>query len=644
MSKLTDKILSWANLAKKAPEKTAALSYLVDAANFRDRFRRPFEPLTVNTIGIEINQYDWLMLLSDSRKLYCNLGPVTGAIDDKATYSIGRAWNAKYLGTDPKGLVAEKWVNEMWYPMADARGPMFDFKTDLFLQSVSVDRDGEIYIYLTENQDGWPQIQLLPAHLIGNRNQSDGVLSDGPYQGMTMRQGVITNDQGQAVAFKVLGLMENDDEFVSAQNLIQVFDPRWADQIRGFPAFMHALLDLKDLRQIQGYEKIAAELMSSVGLIEWNETGSADLTPEAILKGTTLVGSNPVPQVTIEQIAGGGNVKYFRAASQSKIEQLKNDRPSVQLDAFMDRLIRNACVGAGWPFELTWDASKLGGANVRLLLAKAMRSVEDRQDLLRPVARRCVGYAVAKAIKSGLLEGFDDWYAWRFTMPARMTADYGREAAADLADYEAGLTTMTDILGEQGIDLDTHIATRQMENEKLKAAGLSVPISPQQERMQATKDAQQNTATSTEQMAALNRRHTETIAALATQPAPQVHVGAPQITVQPPQITLNQAPVTVHQPTITLGQPTVNVSAPVVNMPEQKPSIVNLTVPAQTINVAAPTVTLEAAAPIVVPAPVVNIENEVIVPPLNATLSIQRDARGFIKSGQITDTEPTATD
>lgn len=463
VNKIQKKLLGW-----------VGLSYLVDAANWREVYRRPFEPMTINTIAQEVNQYDWAKLLSDSRKLYCNLGPVTGAIDDKATYSVGRAWNAKFYGEDKEwGKKAEEWVNEMWYPMSDARGPMFDFKTDLFLQSVSIDRDGEIYVYLTASPDGWPQIQLLPAHMIGDRNNTDQIITDGPYKGLRCIQGVVTNDVGQAVAYHVLGQTYETDKYVSAQDLIQVFDPRWADQVRGFPAFMHALLDLKDLRQIQGYEKIAAELMSSIGILEWNETGAPDLDPQSILKGQQFIGSQPLPAVTVEQIPGGGNVKYMRSNSGSKIEQLKNDRPSVQLDAFMDRLIRNACVGAGWPFELTWDSAKLGGANVRLLIAKAMRAVEDRQDLLRPVAKRCVGYAVAKAIKEGLLPPSDEWYKWRFTMPARMTADYGRDAKADLADYQAGLRSMTDILGEEGIDLDQHIETLHEEREKLAKAGIS---------------------------------------------------------------------------------------------------------------------------------------------------------------------------
>lgn len=101
-----------------------------------------------------------------------------------------------------------------------------------------------------------------------------------------------------------------------------------------------------------------------------------------------------------------------------------------------------------------------------------MRSVEDRQDLLRPVAKRCVGYATAKAIKSGLIEGFDDWYNWGFGMPARMTADYGRDSKADLADLEAGVTNLDDILAEEGKDLVSHIAKRKEINRMLAEAGL----------------------------------------------------------------------------------------------------------------------------------------------------------------------------
>lgn len=465
------------NKFQKGLLKMVGLSYLVDAANWGMRWRRPWEPMTVNTIGQEVNASDWAIILSDSRKLYSNLGPAKGAIDDKATYAVGRAWAAKSGAKDRAwAKEAEAWVNEMWYPMADARGGMYDFKTDLFLSSVCTDRDGEIYILLTESPDGWPQIQLLPAHMIGVRDYLATKVESGPYAGLTIRQGIIFNDVGRAVAFHVLGETPDQDQYYSARDLIQVYDPSWPDQIRGFPCFMHAILDLKDLRTVQGYERIAAQLMSSIGLVETNELGAPDPADPANLltKQKNLFGPDDGIPTVVSQDSTGVTTRFFRAGSGSKLEQLKSDRPGDAVSNFMDRLIRNACVGAGWPFELTWDSSKLGGANVRLLIARAMRTVEDRQDLLRPVARRVVGYAVAKAIKQGMLSQNDEWYKWDFTLPARMTADYGRDAKADLADYQAGITTLSDIVEEEGGDLDTHIQKLKEERQKLREAGIEI--------------------------------------------------------------------------------------------------------------------------------------------------------------------------
>lgn len=233
----------------------------------------------------------------------------------------------------------------------------------------------------------------------------------------------------------------------------------------------------------------------------------------------------------------------------------------------MDRLIRNACVGAGWPFELTWDASKLGGANVRLLLAKAMRAVEDRQDLLRPIAKRCVGYAVAKAIKQGLLEGNPEWYAWEFTMPARMTADYGRDAKADLADYQAGLRSMTDILSEEGIDIKDHIKTLHEEREMLAAAGIAIgapapqPAAPETE--DEAGDAEEDGAPEAEvedpetpesEDAAMSKGQTYKLEIPIHLPAPIVHLGKNEITVTPPNVTVQPPQVTVNVPEKKTGR------------------------------------------------------------------------------------------
>lgn len=466
MNFLQKKILEW-----------SGFSALIDAANWKERYQRPYEPITANPIATDVSLGDWTVLVSDSRKLFCNLGPAKGAICDKAVYSVGRAWDAKFCGEDTEwGKQAEEWVNRIWYPTADVRGGMFDFKTDLYVSSISIDRDGEIYVFLTQSDAGWPQIQLIPATKIGQRD-SDGIVKVGPYQGLRIIQGIIYNANGCAVAYRVMGNKPDEDIDYSARDLIQIFDPEWADQVRGFPAFTHALLDLKDLRTTQGFEKVAAMIASSIGLIEKNETGAPDPNDimNALRKGAqaSTVSDSTSPSAIIRNYQGV-TTRFFRAGTGSGLEQLKSERPGDGWEKFMNRLIRNACAGAGWPYELTWDSAALGGANVRLLVARAMRTVEDRQDLLRPVARRIVGYAVAKAIKLGLLPVNAEWYKWEFAMPARISVDYGRDGNSDREDYKLGLTNLTAILSQQGISLEQHIAERVAENELLEEAGLPV--------------------------------------------------------------------------------------------------------------------------------------------------------------------------
>jgi thiamine monophosphate synthase len=57
-----------------------------------------------------------------------------------------------------------------------------------------------------------------------------------------------------------------------------------------------------------------------------------------------------------------------------------------------------------------------------------------------------------------------------------MTADYGRDKAQDREDYLAGITNLTELCQERGIDFAQHVAQRSAENAALKAAGLPVPI------------------------------------------------------------------------------------------------------------------------------------------------------------------------
>lgn len=470
----------------------AALGVLFDSTNWQHRISRPFEQNSVRPINEEVNPSDRALLASDSKKLYANLGPVKGAVDGKAMYAVGRSWLPKFEGNGKNaewGKAARDWLLEQWYPIADISGN--DFQTALYLQSVAVDVTGDVGGMLTEYETGFPAIQLIDGLTIHNGDERQGeILKDGPYKGLVMVDGVVINPQGRAVAYHLPNDSDNESDYISARDMALIKEPQFIGQARGHPAFASSLLDLSDFRTVQKYEKAAAMLAASIGLIEWNETGLADMTDPRIGLGGSGAASE-----TVTRDMAGGTVKLFKAGTGAKLEQFMASRPGDAFERLRDHLIRSAMSGINWHYELAWDISKLGGANTRFIISSAMRTVEDRQDLLKPFAKRAVGYAVAKAIKLGKLKPNEDWYRWGFTMPARMTADYGRDKQQDRDDYINGIINLGDICAENGVDLDQHIAERAEENRKLLAAGLPLPMTPQQTQVAVAETQSKASAT-----------------------------------------------------------------------------------------------------------------------------------------------------
>lgn len=431
---------------------------------------RPYWHPHTQNIRKEVGVGEWKRIVSASNQLYWNFGVVAGAIEDKSMLAVGRHWMPVFCGEDKEwGKVAEKWLCEQFYPVAYNDG--CDFQSKLYTDSVAVDRDGDVATLYTETRDGYPQFQQIPWHAIGSRDLREDI-EKGPYKGLREYNGVILNKQGRPVAYRILGEKPEEDREISAFSIDFLSEPRVPDQVRGFPCFTAALLDLRDLTTVQGYVKQAAMIASSIGLIEHNEIGMGDpndpayqlMNYETPTKQSTLVG---------EELYGG-TVRYFRAGSGSKIEQLKNDSPSEATDRLMERLIRNALLGAGMPPEYYWRPEGTG-ANVRLIVSKVNRTINDRQDLLRGAAKRRVGYAISKAIKIGILpkyKGSDlgGSLKWNFTLPPVLTVDSGYANSDSREAYKLGMKNLSEILAEQGKTLEDHIEQRAAEELAIRMA------------------------------------------------------------------------------------------------------------------------------------------------------------------------------
>lgn len=463
----------WARLGAFFTGKQAKFDWtprLIDAAATGDS--RPAVSDQMLDMRRLVTDFDRRRIVSVSRKLFSNLGPGKAPIVQRSMYAFGKAWKPRFTGADKSwGEYAAKWLENEFYYQSDVRGMPFDFATGLFLDSLCVDIDGDIGILFTQDETGYPKFQRIRAHRIGNRTDF-GFVESGPLKGLPINQGVISDLRNRPLAYRVIlpsnllydladGIQYRD---YPTSSMVLLYDPDFPDQVRGLPVLTHAINDLIDLMHTQDFEKQAAMIASAIGLVEYNESGAPE-DLQGLINQQIQVGDQESQLVSPIQTQNffGGMVKYFRSNSGGKLESINTERPSDGWEKLMNRLIRNACAGIPWPYELAWDPSALGGANIRLVLSQAERAVHDRQDFMFPVARKMVSYACAKAIELGILPYSSDFMQWKFTFPPRVSVDYGREKQQDRDDYFAGVQNLTAILDSQGKDIEEHLEERAQE-------------------------------------------------------------------------------------------------------------------------------------------------------------------------------------
>jgi hypothetical protein len=416
---------------------------------------RPWEPTKLDDIERLITPYDRRTLVSVSRSILENFGPVKGAIRQIAMFSVGDAWKPKNASLSERWRKkAERVIREEFCPIADIRGAGRSFTDLLYHTSILLDRDGEAFILLTEHESGFPALQVIPSHRIrsatpGGTYATQEEVKEGPYRGATISDGVITNKRGTVIAYRY---MEDDKVTftdIPASSLIHCFESDYPESKRGYPSITHGLNDIRDSMQSHEWERLNMLIRSSIALIESNESG----VPDDQSPGNHFEGNSSVDEVraTTVRYMEGGAVKHFRAGTGSKIDVLKHENPGNMWSDYNDRMIRMTLSGIPWPVAMVWSATGQGTAE-RKEIELARRTVKDRQATLRVVAKRCIGYATQKLKKLGRIGESEDWWRWDFNMPPVITIDDGRISKAMLELWRAGVISDEDILSDLGKD------------------------------------------------------------------------------------------------------------------------------------------------------------------------------------------------
>lgn len=436
---------------------SAGRGWLYEAAQWQQS--SPWTPLIANDIDYNVGSYGNRELMAAGRILYANCPELANAIDLIGELAVGTSFEPEFYGQDQGwGDRACELLRE-WHRICDVRGGVFDWTNDLKLMSVTIDRDRDIGILFCETPSGYPQIQLIPPHRIGSlANFGNAQVDKGPYKDMPFSDGVIFNEQGRAIAYRVytedgkfsedisaITVLREDGTPIQTADMMVAYNPKWCDQGRGICGVANAVLDWRDIVQVKKFWKAALKKESSYAAVEYNEAGM-EVDPNADNIDST---TGPNGGAIWEEKVEGGATLIYRSQSGSKIEFPEANRPSVNHQAYWQSIARNAFYALGWPYEF-YDAMSRGKANLLLVMELVQPIIERRQALLQKVASRIDRWRVAKAIKSGELPYSPDWLKISHTPPEQMTVDRGYSAEIDRQDYILGFSSLRRVAARRG--------------------------------------------------------------------------------------------------------------------------------------------------------------------------------------------------
>ncbi len=337
------------------------------------------------------------------------------------------------------------------------------------LQSIMARRwfiDGEIFIHKVESPNSKkPRLRLYESHRCYTPQDKT------KEEGKTVVDGVAIDAIGRPTGYWIKQDVKDESstgfKLVPAEEIIHLFEPERPGMYRGM-SFLYAVMnDIHDLDDIQGYEKRAAKDASEITNVV--KTASGQIGGATLRKQKMSVNTQADDGSTVlkrddqyyKTTLGGRTVVIKR---DEEISQFQSERPSVAQQSFWDYLLAKICAGVG--------ISKL------LVVPYSMQGTVTRADLDISAtffrSRSAVIGVAIQAIYEWYMEGaskFDktlgkspvDWFKARLRPPRSVNVDTGRNSAAAIAQFQAGLGTAQDWYGELGEDWREQLTQRAEE-------------------------------------------------------------------------------------------------------------------------------------------------------------------------------------
>ena len=410
-----------------------------DAANFSKR--RGLVPGAAPRDGkLDLSPGVRRELVRRSRYLHRNSGFVREIVANMAIYSTGDGIRPQAQSSSPEWNERAEEYFRRWSSRCEVTG-RFSFEECQALVCRGIDVDGE-YFVLKVRQGGLPKLQLIEAHRIGD--DTDETVD-----------GVGLAPDGSPKFYRILE--DNGTRDMPSESVLHIFEPESASSVRNAPTIQHSINHVLDEMELLALEKHAVKDNADIARVL--KTARADLLDDSsdFSLGTPTDTPAPSDPASLQKIMGG---KIVALQPDESLDTFVSGRPSPTFTGFLNHLRRDSALGV-LPYEFAADSSSVGGAGVRLIVAKADRRFSFRQlILIRRLIEPVWAFVIADGIERGELEALPNWWRISCTTPRRITVDAGREAQQNRSDVEMGLKTLTDHFQELGADFREEIERR----------------------------------------------------------------------------------------------------------------------------------------------------------------------------------------
>lgn len=320
--------------------------------------------------------------------------------------------------------------------------------------------DGEVFIYLTEDERKRPRTQTIEAHRVRTptkfRDRERKDIIDGTRittSGMPISYFV----QDEPLDGVISSITSEIFTEIPAAQIIHIFKARRPGQMRGIPEGFSGMNTLHDYEDLHIMEMQVAKNAAAIGNVETNPTGELDSTATRRLK-MNLSTQNQVGQVVTKsadqfyKVTLGSQTIALKAGD--SLKQFQVDRPSVATQNYWDLLISQICCAYNVPKLLVVPYS-LQGTVTRADLDICANAFRANFELIAWALQQVYEWQSQWAIRyDRSMDGKtpDDYLECIIRPPRGPNVDIGYTAKALQLEMQMGVKTIQDVYAEKQED------------------------------------------------------------------------------------------------------------------------------------------------------------------------------------------------